>query len=75
MAVSVPGAVGAWVSVGTGLTGAFMSCWIWAAVSAFEYTRTSSIRPANHSEGRLLPPIRRAPVDVTIGPVRFRLDA
>ena len=63
------------MSVGTGFTGVFMSCWISAAVSVLLYTRTSSMSPANHSEGRLSPPIRRAPVEVSIEPDRARLDA
>jgi hypothetical protein len=38
-------------------------------VSAREYTRTSSIRPSNHSLQIALPPILSGPVDAGMLPV------
>jgi hypothetical protein len=45
-----------------------MSVWISATLSERLYTRTSSIRPENHSAQIALPPIRSGPPDVVINP-------
>ena len=50
-----------------------MSAAICAAVSARSYTRTSSIRPANHSPHTLLPPNRSGAADVATFPVCARV--
>ena len=46
-----------------------MSAWISAALRVRRYTRTSSMRPWNHSLQIELPPIRSAPVELTSEPI------
>ena len=56
-------------------TGVAMSAATSAAVSARSYTRTSSIRPANHSSHMSLPPIVSAPSPGVSGPLRSAFAA
>src|SRR5947209_11883550 len=49
-------------------TGVVMSAWIWAAVRALLYTRTSSISPVKYSPHTLSPPNRRGAVDAMTDP-------
>ena len=66
VAVRVPGALGG-VESGE-LIEVFMSDWISSTPRARLYTRTSSIRPLNHSPQMALPPIFNGDEEVRIVP-------